>query len=516
MKNRNNYIQYIPFLFLFFLTSCFDDEGNYNYVDIKDAFVNIQEVTENDGQISRDRYSDLVLSPEIEFNAGGKAEEYTFEWSMYPQQPAANEDDTYDPKKVIGTTINLSYHLTEAPSNYYVVLRVTHKETQAITDYRFALAVNSVKGWLIYDEDAAGSGDLQIIRDGEIVPGLSASQNGVVRNYFSTSNEGKKLSGGKSLAWRNMSNRYDHIFLFKEDGFVKMQGTTYEVISEDYSTLFFSQPSVYAPMAHYYNNPAYGGLEFLMNNNEVYVIRWNMMGQTDKFSTPLNVFGTAVKFNPFIAPIPAVTGNTNRAVLYNDITHSGQFITVNNNGSQGSPGVTGGAFNPLKINPDGTTKLRLKYLGQGRDGITCAVFRDELNGDNPWLYVADFRVAASPLALAKYDLSGLQQISQAKLFVSGNRGDVLFYATDHEVYSYVFGGGATPLLTKPGEEIVSMKLYTHSANEDFTGRILFVATYDGAEGRVYKIEFNELNGQLEGEIEEFSGFGRIVDMISKE
>ncbi len=46
-----------------------------------------------------------------------------------------------------------------------------------------------------------------------------------------------------------------------------------------------------------------------------------------------------------------------------------------------------------------------------------------------------------------------------------------------------------------------MKLYTHSANEDYSGRMLFMATYDGAAGKVYKIKFNELNGQLDGEVE---------------
>ena len=59
-------------------------------------------------------------------------------------------------------------------------------------------------------------------------------------------------------------------------------------------------------------------------------------------------------------------------------------------------------------------------------------------------------------------------------------------------------------------------IVTCSANEDYSGRMLFVATYDGSVGKVYKIKFNELNGQLDGEIEEYTGFGRIIDMMNKE
>lgn len=132
-------------------------------------------------------------------------------------------------------------------------------------------------GGLFIDEVASGDGDFQIIRDREIVPELSSIQTGIVRNYFSTANGGKKLQGGKFLGRRNMNNRYDHLYLFKEDGMYKMKAGTYEVITEDYSTLFSTQPAKNAPMALYYPSPMYGQVEVFVNNNEMYTIRWNML-----------------------------------------------------------------------------------------------------------------------------------------------------------------------------------------------------------------------------------------------
>ena len=313
-----------------------------------------------------------------------------------------------------------------------------------------------------------------------------------------------------------MNNQYDHLYLFKEDGMYKMKAGTYEVITEDYSTLFSTQPAKNAPMALYYPSPMYGQVEVFVNNNEMYTIRWNMLGQEDKYTTPIGAWGTAYKVNPFIAPVP-VTGNTVRAVLYNDISNArGQFITINSSGAAGFPMTPEGKFNTGAINTNETMKLKLEYLGQGRDGITCALFKDELNAGKLSLYTADLRDVSKPLALEIYDLSDLQNIDDAKYFTFGTRGDVLFYATTSKVYSYVFNGAVTELLSTSGEEIVSMKLYTHSANEDYSGRMLFVATYDGAAGKVYKIKFNELNGQLDGEVEEYTGFGKIIDMMNKE
>lgn len=515
MKNKIKHLLFLSVI-LFSIASCIDDKGNYDYTEIEDAIIEIPEVKENGGKISRDRYAELSFNPEIQYQAGSSVDDYNFEWSLYTQQPQKDDDDTYFPKKVIGDQPQLSYKLIDEPDKYYVVLKVTHKEMGSCTDYKFELNINSMVGWLIYDEVASGEGDFQIIRDREIVPELSSIQTGIVRNYFATANGGKKLQDGKFLGRRNMNNRYDHLYLFKEDGMYKMKAGTYEVITEDYSTLFSTQPAKNAPMALYYPSPMYGQVEVFVNNNEMYTIRWNMLGQEDKYTTPIGAFGTAYKVNPFIAPVP-VTGNTVRAVLYNDISNAkGQFITINSSGAAGFPRTPEGKFNTGAINTNETMRLKLEYLGQGRDGITCALFKDELNEGKLSLYTVDLRDVSKPLALEIYDLGDLQNIDDAKYFTFGTRGDVLFYAATSKVYSYVFNGTVTELLSTPGEEIVSMKLYTHSANEDYSGRMLFVATYDGSAGKVYKIKFNELNGQLDGEIEEYTGFGRIIDMMNKE
>lgn len=51
----------------------------------------------------------------------------------------------------------------------------------------------------------------------------------------------------------------------------------------------------------------------------------------------------------------------------------------------------------------------------------------------------------------------------------------------------------------------------HGCNP-FNGKILFVATQKGNEGKVYKVVFNEMSGVAESSPVEYTGFGIIKDM----
>ena len=64
MKNKIRHLLFLSVI-LFSVASCIDDKGNYDYTEIEDAIVEIPEVKENGGKISRDRYDELSLNPEI-------------------------------------------------------------------------------------------------------------------------------------------------------------------------------------------------------------------------------------------------------------------------------------------------------------------------------------------------------------------------------------------------------------------------------------------------------------------
>ena len=45
-----------------------------------------------------------------------------------------------------------------------------------------------------------------------------------------------------------------------------------------------------------------------------------------------------------------------------------------------------------------------------------------------------------------------------------------------------------------------MKLYSNSSDKVLNGKVLFVATQKGNEGKVYKVIFNEMSGLSSGKI----------------
>lgn len=515
MKNSSNYITFCIAVFLLLMTSCFEDKGNYDYVEIKNATIQIPGVSDLEDQISRSRFEALTLNPDIVFNAGATAGEFDYQWLLINKNSVRDEYDKYPEAKVIGTTQALSYNLVDDPGNYYVVLKVTNKETKSVSEYRFELDITSLRGWLVYDETSPDNGDFQIIKDMEIVPGLTSDQVGISRNYFSASNQGEKLVTSRFLSRRTHSS-WDHLFLFSDKGMVKMDAGSYEVVTKNYADIFTNVPATLAPQAHYYACPQRSMTEVLVNNGVVYLNYYGGMQAFEQFTNPINTGMMSYFAEPIIASIPPVSSNTNTAVVYNSLGRGG-FMTLSKYGRFAFPYSPEGLFNLAQINPDQTTDFRLQFMGEGQEGVTCAIFKDAKDNNRPWLYQADLRTD-SWLAMAKIDLSGLKDINDAQFFTFGTRGDVMFYATSSVVRSYLFNNEVTDLLTLTNikEKVVCMKLYTHSANENFNGRILFVATYDGNAGKVYKIKFNELNGKPEGNIEDYTGFGKIIDMMNKE
>ena len=53
------------------------------------------------------------------------------------------------------------------------------------------------------------------------------------------------------------------------------------------------------------------------------------------------------------------------------------------------------------------------------------------------------------------------------------------------------------------------------ADKVLNGKVLFVATQKGNEGKVYKVIFNEMSGLSSGKSQEYTGFGIIKDMYYK-
>ncbi|MEG1949807.1 MAG: PKD-like family lipoprotein [Odoribacter sp.] len=503
---RKIYTLFPLFMLIFAMCSCFDDKGNYNYTRIGEAIVTIPGVTENADRYVCEQDGFLKLDPQIKYDAGTSESDYAFMWIKYLQNPYDEATSGYFPADTISEKKLLEYQVKDDPNLFYIVLKVINKQTDVETNYRFEFVVTSVNGWLVLDENAAGEGDLHIIRDADITIDMPTGKEGVTKNYFSLKNKGAKIADGQFIGGRERNTKA--LFVFTTTGTYWIDKGTYTMVPDySYTNLFDVAPSVFLPEAQYYSM-LNGGNEVMINDGAIYSAWWNMWGTTGYGKSSLE--GAS-----HIAPMIASVASTNygaTSVMYDVIGH--RFVTIGVFGDLATPSSSG-AFNVGEMEAD----LELVYLGEGIDGSTCAIFDKKTEGseDEPYLYRASF-TSEDPVAADKINLSKLTDIKDAKFYTFGTRGNMMYYATDSKIYCYRFGKeNSTEFLTslEAGEKIVKMKLYVDSQNAKFNGKILFVATNKGDVGKVYKIKFNEMTGLMMSEPEVFDGFGIIKDMFNK-
>lgn len=528
MGKRLKYI--LPLFALLSLAACIDDKGKYDYGDVGEADIEIPGITDDDSFITYERFNTVKITPSITHDGEEVSGNFDYRWVIFPQSPVLNDDNRYPDPKEIGTARELNYRLEENPGDYYVTLCATHKQTKATTYKRFQFKVGVINGWLVLDEDADGGGDLHVIRDPEIWPGLQAASSGVVNNLFSDGNNGRKIANATFLGQRAKilwGQSYNNVFVYTPDNYYQLDNRSYEVMSEDIKNIFVNAPKAYAPQAHYYATPERNQVEVFINDNEVRTIQWSMMAQTDRYGTSLGSFGVGYKVQPFIAGIRRRDGygSSNVAVLYSNAGSfaTGAFLAVSSGGSLVMAMSTDGPFQVRKINETAETDMQLQTLMTGPNDMACAIFRDALDDGHPWMYVVDYRMGnlgTLPVAWGKFDLKGLAEIDNATVFAFGLRGNLAFYAGSSKVYGFGFtapesvGKESTVLELGTGETVAVMKVLDYPDNEDYNGRLLFVATNSPSGGRVYKIRFHELTGAVQ-KTETFTGFGTIRDMMMK-
>ena len=499
-----NKYRYIWFVWLLvFASSCFEDKGNYDYQEIGEAVIKaIPGVTDNNNRFVCLENEEIKLEPVLEFKDGTTADDYEFIWFRIPQDPQGTSYH-YEQADTLAMTQNLDYKVTDSPRDYYLVYKVRNKLTGALSELKFEFIISAVNGWVVLDEDANGDGDIQVIRDEDIVEGGDGR---VVKDYFSLNNEGKKMRNTRFMALcTNLSNFY----VYSDEGAYILDASTYKEREEtSYADLFSSTETLDAisPEAEYLD-PLGGNTEILVNNQKIYTVSYRMMGSS-QFTAGGGVDDYLAA--PVVAPIRASTKD-NCGVCFD--LKSNRFITIGTWGELVAPVSAGGAFNTGAIDPT----FKYEYMNEGKDGETCLIMtKDGESGIEPWLFRANF-VTSTPVALDMVNLSALEDIQQAQCYAFGIRGDVMFYATDNTVYTYRYGNeSASRFLTVgAGEEIVQMKIYVNSDDSALNGKVLFIATQQGNEGKVYKALFNEMSGIMQDEVQEYTGFGIIKDMYYK-
>lgn len=510
--------KYFVILAVVLLAGCYVDKGNYDYKEINEIVIDVSDIPT---EYNVSQFDELTVAPEVKFTENIIPEEnLEYKWTIYNTHYASSFSE------VVGTGRIFNGVITQpsSTSSYILMLEVKDKVTGIAAQQRFTLWISSeiISGWLVVHTKNNMS-DLDYIATPNSVPSIQETRR--FSNVFSLIN-GKKMDGEATFiaGARRNNTVINSVYIGTGSELYKIKGKTFELEYKSPS-LFTIVPETVKPQ-RYEIGGTYANYQFLINNNQLHSIANQLAWEvTFSYALPPNagtLNTTQVDLAPFIY-IPETFPSTTRfgGVFYDRLGKRFvilPYATTPTTTLSKFPDQVGAVFNVNNIGKE------IIYLEKGYNNYCYSVFKDN-SGNGRWLYVSDFNKAmSSNMAVAIYDMSLLANISNAKFFSTGNRGQVLLYATTRDIYTYEYAGSNTAVKINDdfpsGEEITCMKIYkpgTGNGLGEANGAILYVATWNGTEGKLYEFSMNEANGYLRNKtpLNIFTGFGKIMDMNHK-
>ncbi|UYQ95841.1 PKD-like family lipoprotein [Chitinophaga horti] len=503
MKLKLSYI--IPaFAAALALNACKKDKGNYDYTTVNIPAIDTAGIG---GARFIERYGVMDINPRINY-AGGDTAALTYRWIIYPHVTGSTPPT--EPPRVMSQSLHLASPVIERVGEYRLELIVTDSVNGLKANVIFPVTVSVGLEYgvmVLHGNNDSSDVDFLITADAVPVSGVVPRR---LRGLYAGAT-GAKLAGIPRFVAQERrvsnTNEPNWIVVGSNRHISRMKGQDFSLLREDLR--YFRRPeTVLAPEAFMYLNSGYGAL---INGGKLHM--YNSTYELDA------VFSGAVPGDYDLAPyFTHATSSSLLAAVYDK--KFGKFI---------HPASVAGSMIDFKA-PTGVAPFDLRnigkdmlYMDRGFSGNTHAFFKDR-TGVGYWLYVCNFNKADDGnMAVAAYNMTNLPEIAAAKYFQASELGYVDFYATDRKVYAYDYFGANTSKVVfdglPAGETITCMKIYKPRPNFSVTtaeGRLLYIATWDGTQGRVYEFALNGVSGDVTLPAKNVStGYGQVYDITAK-
>lgn len=501
------------------LWNCYDDKGNYAYSGINEITI---DTVGKQTEFEVYQFDVLDIPVDIRFALEEVPDEdMEYRWTIF------NNIYSNMLSEVIGRERNL-HAVIQQPSSatsYSLVLDAKNKKSGVATQMTYTVRISSqiVSGIVALHTDGTQS-DIDYIATPRAVPTITASRH--MSNAYSTVNESKIPGTPTFVSSARMSSRsssVDAVYIGTKEELYQVAGKTFELehLSKD---LLPVKPAI-SDFQAFLSLDRYANNQFLINNGQLH----NIVNQNPfefQFSYALepneSLNAAAIDLAPFIY-LPTASAYTTGfvAVFYDRL---GQRFVMRPRSNYAVTEIMPFVAQHSSIFDVNNIGMDILWFERGYQDYGYAVFKDAAGAR--WFYIADFNKAMdADMAYRKYDMSALPDIADARFYSTGTRGNVFLYATETAVYTYDYNGSNQAVrINEPfsaGEVITAMKIYKPYATTNNLGNVdntlLYVATWDGSEGRLYEFSFNETNGYLRDKtpLEVFGDMGRIVDFCFK-
>lgn len=531
------------------LTGCYKDDGNYDYSVLNEITVTSPVVGT---RFAVDRYDNINIPVTLSFSETELTDDQlAFKWEMYIDDWANSEAKS----TILGYEKDLNTVITrpESTDDYALMLTVTNKENG--TNYQFKYALNIqpsvLSGIMVLQETTEGKMRLDYLASTNAEPAFANNRH--LKNVYSTANNGKILNGrpiGISHSVVTKSSyepQVKNLFVWTDSEVARISDSDF-ICHYSNNELFQIAPEKIGVE----NILRFGSFSyaFMINNGQAHALNQSTSySHGYKFSRPLQPLKNDpdlpqdMCFSRWIYEPDMFPSQTGYAAVLFDKNHQ-RFVKVQD-GINVEPPIF--AFNKqlatAKFDVNNIGK-DLIYFGKGNQGQGFAVVGDDKEREilRMRLNIANTVEDAEGntqvndqvynIAMAQYDLSAATEGNAALYFDLGRYANTLIYATDRNMYTYDFSAKRATRINDDfpdGEEITAMKIYnieTYTENlTNVSGTLLYVATWNGEEGKIYEFALNRTtcrlnnrtaaSGNLKEPLNVFEGMERIVDICVK-
>lgn len=485
---------------LLLLNACKKDLGNYSYTDVPLPVIDTAGIG---GPRFVERYSILDINPSINYQNAG-ALKYT--WSMH-QQVSGSSTPT-KPSRLLSTSHHLSAAITETVGEYVLELLVTDTANALKKNILFSVTVSAgLEYGVLVLHGTADSSDVDFLVTANAVPvaGINPRR---LRNLYSGS-AGSKFPGIPRFISQERAQftTRNWITLGSDKHISRVSGSDFSLLRTD-KQYFRRADAVVAPEAYALLASSQTAL---INDGKLHI--YNTAYEVD------GLFGGAIEGDYKLAPFVAYqTSSSLLAVVYDQ--KNGRFLRPSGPGGfmvDFTTPVSNSAFNHRQVGKD------MLFMDKGFSNNTHSFFKDR-TGNGYWLYISNFNKSDDGnMAVSASEMTNLPEIASAKFFQASELGYIDFYATDRKVYAYNYQGANTAAVAMDnlpaGETITCMKIYKPRPNANVSavdGTLLYIATWNGTQGKVYEYKINGNTGQITTPAAQvFDGFGKVSDITAK-
>lgn len=479
------------------LSSCVEDEGNYELLPINEAVVS--NVEDEYNKLSY--VETLSISPVIE-GSMGKLDESKLEYDWF----ICNNGVSDHVHTHIGSEKNLEYPLDIAPGTYYLYLQIKDKTTNLKWEKRVKLNTQSqfVRGFYLFGDKSDGTCGMDfvsMVKDRDTV---------VVKDIFTNS---VNMKGAQDLVFSGDSwnNKSVSLWAVTESGSYSIEYSSIqssfdvrEEISEDkfiFPTIEVTRPlKVINTYPHAFgssNQSLSATNRLLLTEHDIYGT--SIYDEPEAYGNPVNRYSASSSDLYKVSPYVFYPGNSQgfyRVTVYDKTNECFTGFNSYYYSSSYSRKYSNDTETPFYFDQTHYSPVRTLVYGEngyGNSGRSYALMTDA----NGAYYVYGFIASTTPSKQFAYemDLSVAIDFEKATHYAFFSMQSVVLYAVGSQLWGYDYVRKDAKMLKDFQSEITYLAM---DYNSNDTPTDLIVATYNASEkGIVRKFTITDDPNKIE-------------------